>query len=103
MFDSEAKELGGKKIIINDLVRIIKKISTEWEMEFVESIGPNTLLGEDLALKSIDVVRLLSAIQELYKQQDFPFEELLLRHDNPVKDISISDLAEFLFNHINYL
>jgi len=90
-----------KDIILNDLIRMLSEISSGWEMEFSQTMGPRTLLGTDLGLKSIDIVKLVAAIQQQYGRKDLPFHDLFMPDDRPVKDLAIADLADFLGDHLN--
>ena len=102
MLELEGKNLYQKKRILDDLIMILEEMSSGWEMQFEGSIGPHTLLGEDLAFKSIDLVRLVASIQKRYDRQDLPFQGLLIPDDRPVEDLRVSDLVGFLHKHLNH-
>ena len=87
---------------MNDLIRIIEEIATGWESQFERSMGPETLLGADLAFKSIDVVRLIAAIQKKYNKYEIPFQELFVPNGRPVKDLRVSDFVDFLNARIDH-
>ena len=103
MLDYKNENLYNKRAIQDDLIGIIKEMTSGWEMQFEGSIGPETLLGADLAFKSVDLVRLVAAIQKCYDRQDFPFQELLMPGDRAVKDLGVSDLVDFLHKYLNHL
>jgi acyl carrier protein len=100
MLDLNRETLHEKELILNDIIKILTEMSSEWEMQFEGSLGPETLLGEDLALKSIDVVRLVVAIQDRYNSQNLPFQDLFMPNNRPVQDLQILDLVDFLSNHL---
>jgi acyl carrier protein len=101
MRDFKVKDRHEEETILDDLITILEEMSSGWEMQFEGSIGPHTLLGEDLALKSIDLVRLVASIQKHYDRQDLPFQGLLIPDDRPVEDLRVSDLVGFLHKHLN--
>ena len=101
MPDSNKENTHSKEAIMNDVARIIGELLSEWEMQFEASIGSETLLGADLAFGSIDIVRLISEIQQLYVHQLIPFQELFMRDDEIVVDLRVSDLVDFLHQHLN--
>ena len=96
MLDNRNENTYSRDAIMNDVTRIIEELLSEWDMQFEAAIGSETLLGADLAFGSIDVVRLLSDIQQLYAHQVIPFQELFLRGDEIVVDLRVSDLVDFL-------
>ena len=103
MREFNAEDHYEEETILEDIITILEDMSSGWEMQFEGSIGPQTLLGADLAFKSIDLVRLVAAIQKRYDRQDLPFKELLMSGDRAVKDLRVSDLTDFLHKHLNHL
>jgi acyl carrier protein len=103
MLESKVKDRFEEETILDDLITILEEMSSGWEMQFEGSIGPQTLLGENLAFKSIDLVRLVAAIQKRYDRQDLPFKELLMPGDRATRDLRVSDLVDFLHKHLNHL
>jgi acyl carrier protein len=97
----DTKTVDIKKDIFDDLIRIITEMSSEWEAEFGDPIGPDTRLGEDLALSSIDFVKLAAAIQQRYADVSLPFQDLIIDGDQVKQDIRVSDLVDFLHKHLN--
>lgn len=101
MLELEVKDRYEKKAIFDDLIKILGEISYGWEIQFEGSIGPETLLGADLGFKSVDLVRLIAAIQKGYNRQDLPFQELFFPDDPTVEDLRVSDLVNFLHKYLN--
>ena len=91
-----------KTVFLNDIIQIVEGIASGWESQFECHIGSETLLGADLAFKSIDIVRLIAAIQSKYNKYEFPFQELFVPKGRPIKDLHIYELANFLHMHINH-
>lgn len=90
-----------KQRILNDILEIIDQFSLECELEPEQSIGTETYLGSDLCFTSIEIVRLISEIQQKYGNQLIPFQELFIRGDEIVQDLRIRDLVDFLLLHLN--
>ena len=89
--------------ISNELFKILEGMTFGWENQFEQSIGPETLLGADLGLKSIDIARFIAAIQKHYNHYELPFQELFIHNGRPIKDLSILDVADFLSKHIDHI
>ncbi len=90
-----------KNTILQDLIEMVGELSSGWEMQFDKSIGPETFLGADLRLKSLDFVRLATAIQQRYDQKHIPFQELFVPDDGQIReDFQVSHLADFLYKHL---
>jgi acyl carrier protein len=102
MLEFNAKDRYEEEAILDDLIRIFEEMSSGWEMRFKSSIGPEIFLGADLGFKSVDLVRLIAAIQKGYDRQDLPFQELFIPDDRPVEDLRVSDLVDFLHKHLNH-
>lgn len=102
MADFKGKAPNEKERILDDVVTILEGMSSGWEMQFEGSIGPETFLGANLGLKSVDLVRLVAAIQKHYHRQDLPFQELFFPDDPRVEDLQVSDLVDFLHRHLNH-
>lgn len=104
MRDLKDKKHFNKDAILMDLIRIIENMAGDWEMGFAGEIGPGTYLVEDLAFKSIKMAQMASSIGEHFKNNDLPFQELIMP-DGPdgrvVNDLLVSEIADFLYTHLN--
>jgi len=104
MLDRKSNNRNDKKTILDRLTKIITEMFSGWEMQFEGSIGPETFLGAELGFKSLDFVRLVTAIQQQYSQKYIPFQELFVSDNDVVlEDIQVSHLVDFLYKHLNYL
>ena len=102
MLDSQKENTYSRDAIMKDVTRIIEDMLSDWDMQSEEQIRSETHLGADLAFKSIDLVRLISEIQQKYVHKLIPFEKLFLSDKGEMlQDIQISYLADFLFKHLN--
>lgn len=101
MLDSKKVNTYSRDAIMDDVKDILAELLTEWETQFEAGIGPETLLGADLSLGSIDIVRLISDIQQRYAHQVIPFQELFMRDDEIIQDLRVAELVDFLYRHFN--
>ncbi len=93
------QQVTDKTEIVDDIKKILESLG--YEDSFAHQLGPDTCFSADLEMKSIDVAKLIGGIQKKYNKYDFPFEELFLLNDRPADDLSIMELAEFLFSKRN--
>ena len=100
MLGHKSKNRHDKERILDDVIKIIEEMDSGWESQFEQLITPQTLLGADLAFKSIDVVRLVAAIQKFYDCFELPFQELFIPNGRLVKDLSVTDFVDFLDAHL---
>lgn len=87
-----------KESILEDLLRIVRDLTSDFDTDFSGGIGPRTLIVSDLGFESVDVVEMTVAIEEHYKRRDFPFQELVMR-EGRYHDFTIEDLADFIYKH----
>ncbi len=101
MLKTKSKHHFDKDSVLIDLIRIIENITDEWEMGFGEKIGPATYLVADLDFKSIKVAHLAALIEEHFKNDQLPFQKLIMPAGRPVDDLRVIDVADFLYVHLN--
>jgi acyl carrier protein len=78
----------------SDIVSILKDMTQEWELD-LNDISLETHLVEDLGFGSIDIIQLVVAIEEHFKQK-LGFNELLMNDGQYVDDLSIEELVSFI-------
>ena len=91
----------GKEAILRGLLTILNDVTPGSETGLAATIAPETRFGADLAFESIQLVRLVVAIQERFQRQSLPFQELLIRDDGVVDDLQVKDVVDFLYLHLN--
>jgi hypothetical protein len=97
----ERSTMIGKDKVVEDLIGMIGTINAGAKMRSDRPIGPETFLGADLHLKSLDFVRLAAAIQQHYREAKIPFQKLFVTEEGRIRsDIKIAELAEFLCENI---
>jgi len=97
----DAQSSFSKDEIIQSIIGILEDMTADWDMGFTGAIGPETKIVADLQFESIDVVQLVVAIEEQFKQRKFPFEELLMKDGRYVDEITVNSTADFLCQHLN--
>ncbi|HZZ72900.1 MAG TPA: acyl carrier protein [Pirellulales bacterium] len=83
-----------------DVVEILSDLTADWDQGLSGPLGPNTSVVGDLGFESLDVVYLVTAIEDRYGRQDLPFEELLMTDGRLVDDLTVNQIADFLSKHI---
>jgi acyl carrier protein len=85
--------------ILIDVLNLLKELARDWE--YSGEITPATWLFADLGFESIDAVILASFVQKHYGRP-FPFPQLLADiGQREVKDLRISELVSFIYQHLN--
>lgn len=79
-----------------DAIEMINDLTSDWDTGLDEGITPETRLVADLGFESLDVVYLVTAIEQRYGRRDLPFEELLMTEGRYVDDLTVSQVASFL-------
>lgn len=85
-----------QETILEDVIKILQEMTSDWEMEFSDPIGAGTKIISDLEFESIDVVQLVVQIEEYYKRKDLPFEKLLMVNGRYRDDLSVQEVVDFL-------
>lgn len=62
--------------------------------------GPQTLLFSELGLESLDAVVLGTALQDRY-QAEMPFAQLLADIGKESRDLSVTELVDFVHSHLD--
>ncbi len=87
------------EIILTDVLGLLNQLARDWE--YSGEINAETWLFADLGFESIDAVILASFVQEHYGRP-FPFPQLLAEiGERDVKDLRISELVDFIYQHSN--
>lgn len=85
-----------REVVMKTLVEVLEDMTSEWDIEFSGKIDENTLLVEDLAFESIDVVHLIVTLGEVFNQKDLGFERLLMVDGRYVSDLNVAAIGDFL-------
>jgi hypothetical protein len=91
-----------KERIFNDVVGAINDLNSGSQVPLKGSIAHETMLGAELGLRSLDLVRLIASIQQLYAEKVIPFQDMFVTSDGSVlEDIRMSHVVSFLYDHLN--
>lgn len=83
-----------------DTIELLEELTSDWDTGLDEPLNANTAIVGDLGFESLDVVYLVTAIEQKYGRRDLPFERLLMVDGRYVDDLTVSQIAEFLHEHI---
>ncbi len=84
--------------VLDYVLHTVQGLCEDWDYE--DPVGPESLLFTQLGLESLDAVVLCTAIQEHY-QVHMPFAELLADIGQKQRDLSITELSDFVHQHLN--
>lgn len=82
------------------LVKILEDMTSDWDIDLSGPIDRDTRLIGDLQFESIDIVELVVAIEEVYKERSIPFEQLLMVDGRYVDDLTVGQTADFVARHV---
>lgn len=89
-----------RETIQQTVIRILKEMTQDWDLEFEGGIGLETRLIGDLAFESIDMVQLMAAIEEAFHRRDLPFERFLMQDGRYVDELTVRATVDFLDQHL---
>lgn len=90
-----------RNAILDNIISLLKDMTSDWEMGFLNPIGQETLFVADLGFKSIQFVELAIAIESRFKSQNLPFQELFTPDKGEFNDLRVSELVDFLYVFLN--
>jgi len=80
-----------------DVIEILAELTADWDdLGLNGAISPDTAIVAELGFESLDVVYLVTAIEERYDRRDLPFEQLLMVDGSYVTDLTVKQIAQFL-------
>jgi acyl carrier protein len=80
------------------VLQMVQGLCQDWD--YADPVSPDSLLFTGLGLESLDAVVLGTAIQDHYHVQ-MPFAELLADIGEKRRDLSIAELADFVYQHLS--
>jgi acyl carrier protein len=83
-----------------ETIALLAEITQDWSTGLDGGIAPTTALVRDLGFESLDVVHLVTAIEQRYGRRDLPFEDLLMTDGHYVDDLTVEQIARFLHRHL---
>lgn len=85
----------------SDTIELLRELTVDWDTGLADAMHANTAIVQDLGFESLDVVYLVTAIEQKYGRRDLPFEKLLMVDGRYVDDLTVAEIAEFLQAHIS--
>lgn len=83
-----------------DTIATLKDLTEGWDSAATNNIQTSTSIINDLGFESLDVVYLVSAIEQRYGRRDLPFERLLMTEGRYVDDLNVHQIAQFLHQNL---
>ena len=83
-----------------ETIALLQEITRDWSTGLGDGITATTALVGDLGFESLDVVHLVTAIEQRFGRRDLPFEDLLMTGGRYVDDLTVDDIARFLHRHL---
>ena len=83
----------------NETIEIIGELTADWDTE-LDVLSSRTAIVGDLGFESLDVVYLVTAIEQRYGRRDLPFDQLLMTEGRYIDDLTIGKIAAFLHRHL---
>jgi acyl carrier protein len=84
----------------SDAIEMISDLTSDWDTG-LEALTPQTAIVADLGFESLDVVYLVTAIEQRYGRRDLPFDQLLMIQGRYVDDLTIDQIAVFLQKYLS--
>jgi acyl carrier protein len=85
---------------VQDTIEMLQELTSDWDTDLDSEISSTTSIVNDLGFESLDVVYLVTAIEQRYGRRDLPFEQLLMVDGRYVDDLTVTQIAEFLQKNI---
>lgn len=85
---------------VQDTIEMLQELTSGWDTDREGQIDANTSIVQDLGFESLDVVYLVTAIEQRYSRRDLPFEQLLMVDGRYVDDLTVTQIAEFLQRNV---
>ncbi len=84
-----------------DVIAILSELTADWDdLGLSGGINSETVIVGDLGFESLDVVYMVTAIEDRYARRDLPFENLLMTNGAYVADLSVRQIAQFLEQNV---
>lgn len=80
----------------NEVIEVVAEIIKDWDLEFEQKISNETGLIGELEFESIDIVRLVVALEQHFECRGIPFEKLFMKDGEYISELRINEIATFL-------
>lgn len=82
--------------IENAVIGVVNQTISDWDVDLPSGVTMETLLMQDLAFESIDIVQFAVAIEQAAERKGLPFEKLFMKDGDYVDDVKLSQVVDFL-------
>lgn len=89
-----------KEELFQEIFRILKDMTSDWDIDFSGEIRPETKIISDLQFESIDVVQFIVQIEAKFQRKDLPFEKLLMIEERYRDDFTVQEMVDFLHKYL---
>ncbi|HAO34322.1 MAG TPA: acyl carrier protein [Candidatus Competibacter sp.] len=89
-----------RPVILHKVIQVLENMTQDWDMDYAGEIDENVKLVEDLTFASIDIIQLVVALEESFQRRDLPIDKLLLKDGRYVDEIKVSNIVDFLKEHL---
>jgi len=89
-----------KQSALDGVVHILSDMTSDWDLDFAGGITGDTRLVADLSFESVEIVQLMGAIEKHFQLSNLAAEELLMRNDRYVEDLTVSEIADFVAERV---
>jgi len=89
-----------KEELFQEISRILKDMTSDWDIDFSGDITPETQIISDLQFESIDVVQFIVQLEGKFQRKDLPFEKLLMVEERYRDDFTVQEMVDFLHKYL---
>ena len=84
------------KELQDQVIAVISDVIRDWDLDPDFVLTQETGLIGDLDFESIDIVRLVVAIEQHFQVKGIPFESLFMKDGGYINELRISEIVDFL-------
>jgi acyl carrier protein len=92
--------LSSRADVENAVVGVVNQTIQDWDIDLPGGVTVQTLLMQDLAFESIDIVQFAVAIEQAADRKGLPFEKLFMQDGDYVDDVRLSQVVDFLCDEL---
>jgi acyl carrier protein len=83
------------------VVAVLMEMVKDWDLDYLDPVGAQTKIVEDLGFESVDLMQLMVAVEKEFGVRGLPYEQILMEDGGYVNEISVGQLVEFLHPGLN--
>lgn len=90
-----------QQAVRDSILEILKDIVQDWDLELDGEMTLDSLLVANLGFSSVDFVELATSIEDQYPNVELDFDGLIINNGRLVADLSVEQVAAFVFGRLN--